>query len=189
MPARDTSSASGAHAPYGDSKHRDAESPLVLSITMSEDGAVKLSQQVLMASGATVHFPDSWSMQVAEVDGLFSVSIDTGEATASIVVDVSTWERVVSLPESSDRMLLQSVLVIVADERSQQADISSPRELPVSPRDDPATWSRLQMLAAVVGATWFPPVWATSKAGTQRRYRWVYQYRRVNAMIRRRSDG
>lgn len=127
--------------------------------------------------------PAGWNTVAAEVAELFSVVISTPRSEGAMIIDTRSWERVLALP-SSPASSLRRVLMAVGDARID-AETGSPQRQELAPMraDDRRTWSQLQSLACVTSAMWIPPPYERTPGSNVSRYRWLFEYRRVNRAI------
>lgn len=127
--------------------------------------------------------PAGWDMVAAELAGLFSVVISTPHSEGTLVIDTRSWERLLALP-SGPCSTLRRVLMAIGDERIAAETGDVQRQALVSMRaDDDRTWSQLQILAGVTSAIWIPPPYEKTVGSNVNRYRWLFEYRRVNRAI------
>ena len=153
----------------------------------SRSGApLRLPEQLPWPSEVSV--PPSWTVWATETEALLSVAVMAPSVTAALFMDLHTRERAVqTTPPDTPLFRVGELLGALAGDRDRY---DRSRNMPVLPLPHMTanqfdTWTFLQQLAATTDACWIPP--PTFGAGAPHpRYRRAYEFRRVNAAIRRR---
>ena len=135
---------------------------------------------------SSVRLPAAWMITSSEHDQTLSVAVSAPNARGALFFDLRTGERVRAVSgETWERLAVDGMLRAIAVDRDLFDTGQGTTRKPLRPfkPSSPATWTRLQTLAASTGSVWFPP--PPSESSATSRYERSYQVRRVNRALRR----